>query len=115
MNCREVRDLFPQHVAGELEDAEFETHLAVCGSCARHEELSRMVWDLSGLVPDEPVPDESIQRLYDSIERVRRRPQRMLVFLLRLGTVAAAAVFLAIGAWWTSQPPHPAAPNQTIL
>ena len=115
MNCGDVRDLMPQHVAGELEDADFETHLALCASCARHEELTRVVWGLSGLVPDEPLPDEAIQDLYDSIERVRRRPQRMLVLLLRLGTVAAAAVLLSVGTWWMSRERVPDPPRGTPL
>jgi anti-sigma factor RsiW len=100
MNCARARESLPLHLTGELEEeGDFLSHLALCPACSRRAELTRVVWDLAGLAPDEPVPDAALQGLYDRIDRTRRRPQRILLTLLRLGTVAAAALILyALGA-----------------
>jgi Ca-activated chloride channel family protein len=95
MNCTQAGESLPLHLAGELgEEGELLSHLALCEPCARRAELSQMAWDLAGLAPEQPVPDAAIQRLYDAIDRSRRRPRRLYLTLLRLGTVAAAAVLV---------------------
>ncbi len=99
MTCDESRDLLPLHLAGELgDDADLLSHLALCGWCARRAEMAGVVWHLAGLAPDEPVPDAAVQGVYDAIEGARRRPQRIVLTLLRRGTVAAAALLFIAGA-----------------
>jgi len=96
MNCARARENLPLHLTGELEEeGEYLSHLSVCPACSRRAELTGVVWDLAGLAPEEPLPDAAIQGLYDRIDCSRRRPQRNVFTLLRLGTVAAAALLFA--------------------
>jgi anti-sigma factor RsiW len=98
MNCREIEEIAPLYLSGELEDdqrALVRTHLAQCRSCAG--EIARQVALDARVLDAVSMPDVS------RVERtVRRRIVRERV--LRFAAVAAALVFAAFLGYRASRP-----------
>jgi anti-sigma factor RsiW len=99
MNCREIEEIAPLYLSGELEEdrrALFRAHLAQCRSCAV--EMDRQVaFDARVLDAVSEMPDAT------AVGRaVRRRIVRERV--LRFAAVAAAVVFAAFLGYWALRP-----------
>jgi anti-sigma factor RsiW len=66
MTCRDVIDLLTDYVEDALpaqERRRVEAHLATCDGCTTYLEQMRETIRLTGMVSEEQVPDEEIERL----------------------------------------------------
>jgi hypothetical protein len=91
MTCQEYKDRVTVQLADGSESPG--DHGASCSECGRYAERARAVWEAAGRLPDEAVPAAVSEKLMRSC----RRPRRSDLFLLRPGSVAAAAL-LTVGA-----------------
>ncbi len=91
MTCEEYRDRVTVRLADGSEAPG--DHGESCPECGRYAERASAVWEAAGRLPDEAVPPAVSERLLRSC----RRPRRSDLFLLRPGSVAAAAL-LGLGA-----------------
>jgi Putative zinc-finger/HEAT repeats len=75
MNCEQVRELFPDYLAGPIESAsqaDIDAHLAGCGEC--RDELSGLqtVWTRLGALPEEEPSRGSEARFHAMLEAYRQ-------------------------------------------
>jgi anti-sigma factor RsiW len=99
MNCRELKNLTPLHLSGELEASDrrrFDAHLAACPACAQEVERlacldAQLVEALGTRLPDATRVEQAV-RSRISAERLRRR------WLLG-GAIAAGIVAALAGAY----------------
>ena len=75
LSCREVVELLGDYLEGAMgpEDrARVEEHLADCDGCSSYVEQLRTTIRLSGRLPEEPVPPETMAPLLEAFRAWRR-------------------------------------------
>ena len=104
MDCRDVKTIALDRLAGEADEAsrrELAAHLAGCESCRREMNRLEDLWTVLGTDPDAPVTPEFRQRSLDLIdeEMLRRRVREFRPRPNPIGRVAlqVAALLAAVG------------------
>ncbi len=75
LSCREVVEILGDYLEGAMapEDrARLEEHLAECDGCTSYLEQLRTTIGLSGRLPEEPVPPETMAPLLEAFRAWRR-------------------------------------------
>jgi anti-sigma factor RsiW len=105
MSCEAIRPLLHAHVDGELDlvrELEVERHLATCPSCARtSQNLQALQSALRSLLPPVEAPTRLAARIRAAIRVASPTPSRPL---WRRALVPAAAVLVALSAWFLFGP-----------
>ena len=104
MNCRDIADLAPLHLSGELEVARraaFDSHLSQCRSCARQMEQqvvmdARLAAALAAPLPDATALERSVRA------RIARERSHRWMF----AAAAALVLFAAVLGYRALRPPH---------
>jgi hypothetical protein len=114
MTCREFLDLVQQRLdgAGALSETGLENHLRECPACADRFRAARLLSQgLRLLAP--PLPPPGLERQISSSVRSALRRRRLARRGAIAGSLAAAAILVAIGLRMSTVPPRPSANRET--
>lgn len=73
--CRDLVTLLTDYLEGRLPlgtRLRLGLHLAICGHCRRYLRQTRLTIRATGSLPDEPIPPELSEALYEVFEATRR-------------------------------------------
>ena len=75
MNCRTIKDMFPDYLIGDLEDKDalmVQAHLADCSTCRGELESLSDIWTKLGVLPEEHPSEGLRSRFYTMLEAYKQ-------------------------------------------
>ncbi len=75
MNCRTIKDMFPDYLIGDLEDKDalmVQAHLADCSACRGELESLSDIWTKLGVLPEEHPSEGLRSRFYTMLEAYKQ-------------------------------------------